>query len=154
MLEEENFAGNIIINLASLPDFLRKPILKKRLTEFFSMSEHEKNEVIVNALEAGPTIPFPNFSKLLKTWLEILAGFTEFQRNEMFLRYLLASVRWPEKLIDFNLDGILEIFMTLSEKEKSVISKSIIDIISGLDPDKKRIALTLIPDNAKVQIGV
>ena len=46
MLKEENFAGNIIINLASLPDFLRKPILKKRLTEFFSMDEHEKNEII------------------------------------------------------------------------------------------------------------
>lgn len=154
MLKEENFAGNIIINLASLPDFLRKPILKKRLTEFFSMSEHEKNEIIVNALEAGPGIPFPNFSKLFKTWLEILATFNEFQRNELFLRYLLASIRWPEKLIDFNLDGILEIFMSLSEKEKSVISKSIIDIISGLEPDKKRIVLTLIPDNAKVQIGV
>jgi hypothetical protein len=154
MLKEENFAGNIIINLASLPDFLRKPILKKRLTEFFSMSEHEKNEIIVNALEAGPGIPFPNFSKLFKTWLEILATFNEFQRNELFLRYLLASIRWPEKLIDFNLDGILEIFMSLSEKEKSVISKSIINIISGLEPDKKRIVLTLIPDNAKVQIGV
>jgi len=118
------------------------------------MSEHEKNEIIVNALEAGPGIPFPNFSKLFKTWLEILATFNEFQRNEMFLRYFLAIVRWPEKLIDFNLDGILEIFMSLSEKEKSVISKSIINIISGLEPDKKRIVLTLIPDNAKDQIGV
>lgn len=153
-MKEENFAGNIIINLASLPDFLRKPILKKRLTEFFSMTEHEKNEVIVNALEAGPSIPFPNFSKLFRTWLEILVTFNEFQRNELFLRYLLASIRWPQKLIDFNLDGILEIFMTLNEKEKSIISKSIIEIISGLDPEKKRIAMTLIPDNAKRVIGL
>jgi len=30
-LSEPNYAGNIIINLASLPDFLRKPILKKRM---------------------------------------------------------------------------------------------------------------------------
>ena len=151
---EENFAGNIIINLASLPDFLRKPILKKRLTEFFSMTEHEKNEVIVNALEAGPSIPFPNFSKLFKTWLEVLVTLNEFQRNELFLRYLLASIKWPEKLIDFNLDGILEIFMSLSEKEKSTISKSISEIVSGLDPDKKRVAMTLIPDNAKRVIGL
>lgn len=154
MLKEENFAGNIIINLASLPDFLRKPILKKRLTEFFSMTEHEKNEVVVNALEAGSSIPFPSFSKLFRTWLEILVTFNEFQRNELFLRYLLASIRWPQKLIDFNLDGILEIFMTLNEKEKSVISKSITDIISGLEPEKKRIAMTLIPDNAKRVIGL
>ena len=154
MLKEENFAGNIIINLASLPDFLRKPILKKRLTEFFSMSEHEKNEIIENALEAGPSIPFPNFSKLFKTWLEILATFDEFQRDELFLRYLLASIRWPQKLIDFNLDGILEIYMSLSEKEKSILSKSIINIVSGLNSDKKRIAMTLIPDNAKRIIGL
>ena len=154
MLKEENFAGNIIVNLASLPDFLRKPILKKRLTEFFSMTEHEKNEIIVNALEAGPTIPFPNFSKLFKTWLEILAGFNEFQRNELFLRYILATIRWPEKLIDFNLDGILEIFMSLNEKEKAAISKSIVDIVAGLDSDKKRVAMALIPDNAKQVIGI
>ena len=154
MLSEENFAGNIIINLASLPDFLRKPILKKRLTEFFSMTEHEKNEVIVNALEAGPSIPFPNFSKLFKTWLEVLVTLNEFQRNELFLRYLLASIKWPEKLIDFNLDGILEIFMNLSEKERTTISKSISDIVSGLEPNKKRVAMTLIPDNAKRIIGL
>jgi hypothetical protein len=153
-VKEENFAGNIIINLASLPDFLRKPILKKRLIEFFSMSEHEKNEIIVNALEAGPSIPFSNFSKLFKTWLEVLATFDEFQRDELFLRYLLASVRWPQKLIDFNLDGILEIYMSLNEKEKSVLSKSIINIVSGLNSDKKRIAMTLIPDNAKRVIGL
>lgn len=153
-MKEENFAGNIIINLASLPDFLRKPILKKRLTEFFSMSEHEKNEIIVNALEAGPSIPFSNFSKLFKTWLEILVTFDEFQRNELFLRYLLASIKWPQKLINFNLDGILEIYMSLGEKEKSILSKSIVNIVSGLNSDKKRIAMTLIPDNAKRVIGI
>ena len=54
VLSEPNYAGNIIINLASLPDFLRKPILKKRMTEFFSMSEPEKSEIINNALDAGP----------------------------------------------------------------------------------------------------
>ena len=52
VLSEPNYAGNIIINLASLPDFLRKPILKKRMMEFFSMSEPEKSEIINNALEA------------------------------------------------------------------------------------------------------
>jgi hypothetical protein len=39
----ENFAGNIIINLANLPDFLRNPILKKRMIEFFSLPDSENN---------------------------------------------------------------------------------------------------------------
>ena len=69
-MSEENFAGNIIVNLASLPDFLRTPILKKRMIEFDSKSESEKTEIINNALEAGPSIPFLNFSKLFKILAE------------------------------------------------------------------------------------
>ena len=86
-MSEPNFAGNIIVNLASLPDFLRTPILKKRMTEFFSKNEDDKAEIIVNALNAGPTIPFSNFSKLFKTWLEVLATINNENREDMFSNY-------------------------------------------------------------------
>jgi len=154
LLTEPNYAANIIINLASLPDFLRKPILKKRMAEFFSLSEQEKEEVINNALDAGPTIPFPNFSKLFKTWLQVLSTFNEGQRKELFSKYINALISFPEKIIKFNLDGILEIFMTLNENEKFILSKSLSGIISELDAKKKKTLLILIPDNAKAQIGV
>lgn len=154
ILTEPNYAGNIIINLASLPDFLRKPILKKRMSEFFSLSEQEKKEMINNALEAGPTIPFPSFSKLFKTWLQVLATFSEDQRKELFFQYVNAVINFPEKLINFNLDGILEIFLTLNENEKSILSKSLNGIITELDENKKKTLLVLIPDNAKIKIGV
>ena len=52
------------------------------------MSELDRQEIINNALEAGPTIPFPNFSKLFKTWLEVLATITEEQRRLMFSKYI------------------------------------------------------------------
>ena len=107
VLSEPNYAGNIIINLASIPDFLRKPILKKRMVEFFSMSESEKSEIINNALDAGPTIPFPNFSKLCKTWLEVLCTISEENRHDMFSNYIKHIVNSPQKIISFNLDGIL-----------------------------------------------
>ena len=109
VLSEPNYAGNIIINLASLPDFLRKPILKKRMTEFFSMSDSEKSEIINNALEAGPTIPFPNFSKLFKTWLEVLCAISEENRQDMFSNYIKHVINAPQKIIAFNLEGILEV---------------------------------------------
>ena len=153
-MTEPNYAANIIINLASLPDFLRKPILKKRMAEFFSLSQQEKEEIINNALDAGPTIPFPNFSKLFKTWLQVLSTFNEEQRKELFSKYVNALINFPEKIINFNLDGILEIFMTLNENEKFILSKSLSRIISELDAKKKKTLLILIPDNAKVQIGV
>ena len=153
-MSEDNFAGNIIVNLASLPDFLRTPILKKRMVEFFSKEESDKKEIICNALEAGPTIPFLNFSKLFKSWLKIIANLPEEHREGMFLAYIKQSLLNPEKLIAFNLDGILEMFLQLEEKEKETISNTIRKIIGNLnDQDKKRI-LIMIPNNAKIHLKI
>jgi len=153
VLSEPNYAGNIIINLASLPDFLRKPILKKRMMEFFSMSESEKSEIINNALEAGPTIPFPNFSKLFKTWLEVLCAISEENRYTMFSNYIKHIINSPQKIIAFNLDGILEIFLSLGQPNQETISISIQNVIKSLDQDSKRTLVLLIPENAKNVIG-
>ena len=144
-----NYAGNIIVNLANLPDFLRKPILKKRMMEFFSLSKDEKNEIINNALEAGPTIPFPNFSKLFKTWLKILTNLSDKEREGLFLAYIIEVSNSPQKLIAFNLDGILEIYLTLEENEKEIISNTVKKLINNLDEERKRKIMIIIPDNAK-----
>lgn len=153
MLSEPNYAGNIIIILANLPDFLRTPILKKRMLEFFSMSELDRQEIINNALEAGPTIPFPNFSKLFKTWLEVLTTITEEQRNIMFSKYINEISNSPQKLINFNLDGILEIFLSLNNSQKEIIVNSLHKIISNLDDNRKKKLFLIIPENAKKSIG-
>jgi len=148
-LSEPNYAGNIIVILANLPDFLRTPILKKRMVEFFSMEKAEKIQLINNALEAGPTIPFPNFSKLFKTWLEILTVLPEDQRDGLFSGYINEISKYPQKLIAFNLDGILEIFLTLDDEKQKIISQSVKKIIDGFDNEKKRKLLVIIPDNAQ-----
>jgi len=148
-LSEPNYAGNIIVILANLPDFLRTPILKKRMVEFFSMDEAEKKQLINNALEAGPTIPFPNFSKLFKTWLEILTVLPEDQRDGLFSGYINEISKYPQKLIAFNLDGILEIFLTLDDEKQKIISQSVKKIIDGFDNEKKRKLLVIIPDSAQ-----
>jgi len=148
----ENFAGNIIINLASLPDFLRNPILKKRMVEFFSLSEPERKEIINNALEAGPTIPFPNFAKLFKSWLKILTTLSEEQRYGLFSAYIIEVSQSPQKLINFHLDGILEIFLTLEKNEKEILANTIKKIINNLSENEKRKILIVIPDNAKIHL--
>ena len=153
VLSEPNYAGNIIINLASLPDFLRKPILKKRMTEFFSMSEPEKSEIINNALDAGPTIPFPNFSKLFKTWLEVLCIVSEENRYTMFSNYIKHIINSPQKIIAFNLDGILEIFLSLEDSNQNIVSTSIQNAIKNLEEDSKRKLILLVPENARKLIG-
>ena len=153
ILSEENFAGNIIINLASLPNFLRTPILKKRMTEFFSMDDSEKAEIINNALEAGPTIPFPNFSKLFKTWLEVLCTVTEENRYDMFSNYFMEIIKNPEKIVLFNLDGIFEIFSSLDVSKQKILSKSIQDVFHRLNEESKRRMILITPDVARKVIG-
>ena len=154
MLSEPNHAGNIIIILANLPDFLRTPILKKRMTEFFSMPDSEKYEMIDNALEAGPTIPFPNFAKLFRTWLEVLCTVSDENRTMMFSHYLTRIANSPQKIVDFNLDGIFEIFSNLDDLKVQILANSIKMIIENLDDDSKKRILLLCPENARKLIGV
>ncbi len=153
-MSEPNYAGNIIVILANLPDFLRTPILKKRMIEFFLMSDEEKNEIVSNALEAGPTIPFPNFSKLFKTWLQVLSTFSEEQRTTLFLSYITQFIDSPEKLINFNLDGILETYLTLDESQQKIIASSVQGIFLKLDEKSKKLLYMLIPDNVKNHLGI
>lgn len=152
-MSEPNYAGNIIVILANLPDFLRTPILKKRMLEFFSMTESDRREIINNALEAGPTIPFQNFSKLFKTWLEVLTTVTEEQRSLMFSKYIDEIGSAPQKLINFNLDGIFEIFLSLDSSKKEILTNSINRIISNLDENRKKKIFLIIPENAKRHLG-
>ena len=154
MLTEPNYAGNIIVILANLPDFLRKPILKKRMSEFYSMSDQERNILIENALEAGPTIPFPNFSKLFKTWLEVLADETEEHRQILVSGYVNEITDFPQKIIAFNLDGMLEIYFTLDDSKKMIINDSLKLIIEKLESDAKRKIMLLIPNMLKNELGV
>lgn len=154
LLSEPNYAGNIIVSLSNLPDFLRKPILQKRLMEFFSMSPSEKIEIINNALQAGPTIPFDKFAKLFKTWLEILSSITEEQRISMFGSYVMEITENPHKIILFNLDGILEVYLSLTFTQKESISNSIRKIVSILNDDRKKRLFLIIPDRAKKELGI
>ncbi len=153
-MSQPNYAGNIIVNLASLPDFLRKPILKKRMDEFFTLSTPDRLEIINNALEAGPTIPFPNFSKLFATWLEIISSIPEENRTVMFSAYISETLKNPQRLVLFNLDGILEIFVSLEKPKKDVISASIRQIVSKLTDEQKRQLFLIIPQNAKTHLGI
>ncbi|HXW02599.1 MAG TPA: hypothetical protein VD828_04430, partial [Candidatus Nitrosotenuis sp.] len=128
--------------------------LKKRMDEFFTLSAPDRLEIINNALEAGPTIPFPNFSKLFSTWLEILATISEEKRTVMFSTYISQILKNPQKLILFNLDGILEVFVSLDSEKKQTIANSIRQIISGLSDEEKKTLNLIIPQSAKAHLGI
>jgi len=117
------------------------------------MSPIEKTEIIKNALAAGPTIPFDKFSKLFKTWLEVISTVSEEQRNHMFFSYVNEIISNPQKFVLFNLDGIFEVFLTLDKVQKYYIINSLKKIIVNLDEERKRKLYLIIPDNARKEFG-
>ena len=119
------------------------------MTEFFSKNDEEKAEIIVNALNAGPTIPFPNFSKLFKTWLEVLATINNENREDMFSNYFKHILASPDKIILFNLDAIFEIFMQIDNQNQQILISSIKIVFDRLDKESKRKMNLLAPDSAR-----
>ncbi|MEJ2261083.1 MAG: hypothetical protein P8X83_05440, partial [Nitrosopumilaceae archaeon] len=60
----------------------------------------------------------------------------------------------PQKLIAFNLDGILEIFLSLDNQKQEIISDSVRNIINNNDDETKRRLLIIIPDNAQKYLKI
>ena len=119
------------------------------MTEFFSKNDDEKAEIIINALNAGPTIPFPNFSKLFRTWLEVLSTINSENREDMFSNYFKHILASPDKIILFNLDAIFEIFLQVDSQKQQILITSIKIVFDGLDQESKRKMNLLAPDSAK-----
>ena len=117
------------------------------------MTDLEKEEIINNALEAGPSIPFPNFSKLFKTWLEVLCKINEENRYDMFSNYFKQIVKKPQKIILFNLDGIFEIFLNLELQERKILTSTIKNVFEKIDEESKRKLILLTPESARKIIG-
>ena len=72
----------------------------------------------------------------------------------MFQVYIKQSLLNPEKLIAFNLDGILEMFLQLEENEKETIAKTIQKIIGNLNEQERKRILIMIPNNAKIHLKI
>ena len=119
------------------------------MTEFFSKNDDEKAEIIINALNAGPTIPFPNFSKLFRTWLEVLSTINSENREDMFSNYFKHILASPDKIILFNLDAIFEIFLQVDSQKQQILITSIKTVFDRLDEESKRKMNLLAPDSAK-----
>ena len=64
-----------------------------------------------------------------------------------------SSHIWQKKIIAFNLDGILEIFLSLEHSNQEIISISIQKVVKNLAQDSKRKLILLVPENARKLIG-
>jgi hypothetical protein len=145
-------AGNIIQILANLPDFLRKPMLQKRLTEFFDMAPAEKQETIALALAAAPTIDPQKLSILVKTWLEVLAGFDADRRAAIFEVYCKQIASKPESISRLDFQALTGAFLSLADRQREVLSDSFKELLLSF-PARGKI-LAAMPEYPKRALGL
>ena len=153
-MSDSSIAGNILKILAGLPEFLRKAMLKSRLTEFFTLPEDEKKEIITNALNTAPAVDFKLLSNLVKTWMEVLCEFDEDKRKAMFGVYVDVIVMSPERLAKLNVDGFISIFTSLSDDKRELLITSLNDLINDLPDDKKSDFVDAIPETVKKALKI
>jgi len=118
------------------------------------MKDDEKEEIVNNALQVGPTIPFDSFAGLFKIWLEVLSTISEEQREELFAQYIRGVIRSPGKLVSFNMDGIFEVYLALDSKQIEIIAKTLRDVFSTISEAEKNKIFLVIPEQAKIKIGL
>ena len=147
-MTDSQITGNIIQILAGLPEFLRKPMLKSRLNEFFALPDIDKKETVTNALNAAPTIDFKVLSSLIKTWMEVLCEFDEEKRKSMFGAYVDVIADSPDILSKLDVDGLISIFNTMPENNRQLLAGSLRSLVQNLPQDRKAKFLRAVPENA------
>jgi hypothetical protein len=83
----------------------------------------------------------------------VLCTVSEKNRYDMFSNYIKHIINSPEKIISFNLDGILEIFLSLEQANQKIIAVSVQNVVKDLDDDSKRKLLLVVPESARRFIG-
>ncbi len=147
MVSDQDAAGNIIQILANLPDFLRKPMLRGRLYEFFAMSEQDRQDMIRMALTVAPAIDPAKLAVLVGTWLEVLAEFEPEKRMAIFGTYAYQALKNPELVTKLDFASLTRTFLSLDEKEKEKITDSLHEVLFTI-PERARV-LKLIPEDSR-----
>ena len=87
---------NIIEILGNLQPFLRKPIIKNKLLDFFKSDSEFQSNTINLILESLPNIDLKKYNDLIKTWLEILVDFDNMEINLLIKLYLEGLEKKPK----------------------------------------------------------
>ena len=146
-MSDNKAAGNIILILASLPDFLRKPMMQARLKEFFNMAEAERQETIAMALAAAPSIDPAKLSVLVKTWLEIISEFDPEKRAILFKTYSQQIMSNPGPVQKLDFPSLTNTFNSLNDRQRETIIDSLHETLFTL-PNRQAV-VNIIPEQTR-----
>ena len=111
-------AVNIIYILADLPNFLREPVLRKKLQEFYIFDESDKRETISTALNAASSIDAKRLNVLVKSWMDVLSELDTGKILIMLTLYCEEILKGRSPLKKPNFECVVQAFMTLDEVKK------------------------------------
>ena len=109
---------DIIQILANLQPYLRKPIIKNKLDNFFKQDDEFQIETINLILKSLPNVDLEKYGEIITTWLEILADFDNIKINQLIRLYL---------------EGLV-----INKKVIRIINPLIIDCIKNFDYNKQK----------------
>ena len=119
---DQNSSRDILQIVSNLPDFLRKPIILKKLHEFYSLSERDKYETISLILRGTCSVESTKLYPLIKTWLHILAELESVKVTEIFRIYCEFFLLNPTFFEKLNIQPLIDVFLKLENRNKEKLS--------------------------------
>ena len=135
---DQNASRDILQIVSNLPDFLRKPIILKKLHEFYSLNEHGKYETISLILTGTRSVEPSKLYPLIKTWLQILAELESVKVTEIFRIYCEFFVLNPTFFERLNIQPLIDVFLKLEDRTKEKLSDCLKEVFF-LFPNRKEI---------------
>ena len=135
---DQNASRDILQIVSNLPDFLRKPIILKKLHEFYSLSERDKYETISLILRGTCSLESTKLYPLIKTWLHILAELESVKVTEIFRIYCEFFLLNPTFFEKLNIQPLIDVFLKLEDRNKEKLSDCLKEVFF-LFPNRKEI---------------
>ena len=151
MSNNTNATENIIEILSKLQEFLRKPIIKNKLKDFYNLEEDEQREIISRVLDSIDNINENDLNNLTSTWLEALSDMDNIKINYIFKIYLEEVMKRPDSIKKINLIALNGI-KGLNDSNKTKLIYCFTEVLF-LFQDKKHI-IKKIPKNSKNLIKI
>ena len=149
---DQNASRDILQIVSNLPDFLRKPIILKKLHEFYSLSERDKYETISLILRGTCSVESSKLYPLIKTWLQILAELESVKVTEIFRIYCEFFVLNPTFFERLNIQPLIDVFLKLENRNKEKLSDCLKEVFF-LFPNRNKI-LKSIPESTLQKLEI
>ena len=111
---------NVIEILANLQVFLRKPIIKNKLRDFYKLEKDDQIEIINLVLESIPNVDVNTFQELITTWFEVLSKFDNKKITYIMQIYLEEIVKRSD-LISKLIPPVNKAIKNMKEDEKEIL---------------------------------